>query len=544
MLALDKLQVRTRLALVIAAALAGLLLLAGFALIESRSTVMRGHEERIRHLVETATGIVQHYRALETSGKLSRTEAQTQAKEALRTPRFAKDDYFFIYDFDGRGVMVAGAPKLEDQDMRGKTDANGFKLWDAIAATGKGGAGFIRYQFPRAGQTVALPKLAYVAGVAEWQWVVGTGVYVDDVNEVLLGQALHFGGVALLALLLTGVIGGLVAQRIVRQLGGEPAELMRIMQRAAAGDLSTRFQISGGDSSSVLAQLKLMLDGIGGLIREINAGSAKLNTSASEIARTSHEVSSAANQQSEATSAMAAGIEEMTVSVNHIADNAHQTENESRQASELGREGEQRAASAVSVISEIASTVQQAGERIDGLLKRTDEIGSIADVIKEIASQTNLLALNAAIEAARAGEQGRGFAVVADEVRKLAERTTNATAEIAGMVGAIQSDTRDAVKVMESAMPQVQAGVASTEAAAQSLRAMRQGAEETLSRIREVANATREQGQASNSIAQQVERVAQMVEETSRAVAGSAETARQLEALAQTLQHSVSRFTV
>ncbi|KAF7599545.1 MAG: hypothetical protein CGU28_16285 [Candidatus Dactylopiibacterium carminicum] len=369
-------------------------------------------------------------------------------------------------------------------------------------------------------------------------------MYIDDVAVVRNQLALYFGLVGLVAILLTGLIGGLVARHIVRQLGGEPTQLMTIMQRAAAGDLSTRFEVHNRASDSVLAQLRQMLQGIGTLVREIHTTCAELNTSARTVSQTARDVSSAAQQQSEATGAMAAGIEELTVSVNHIADNAHQTELESRRASELGAEGEARASSAVGVISDISTTVGQAGERIVSLLHRADEISSIADVIKEIAAQTNLLALNAAIEAARAGEQGRGFAVVADEVRKLAERTTQATSEIAGMVGSIQSETRDAVGVMESAVPKAQAGVASAESAAQSLRQMRESAEATLTRIRDVADATREQSQASNSVAQQVERIAHMVEESSQAVASSAETAHQLERLAATLHASVSRFRV
>ncbi|MBS1208746.1 MAG: chemotaxis protein [Proteobacteria bacterium] len=545
MIALENLHVRTRLTLVIAAALIGLLMLTAFALIESRSTILTGHQERIKHLVEVANGIVGNYQKLETAGKLSHAEAQQQAKDALINLRFANGDYFFIYDFDGNGVMVAGNQKIEGHNMLGKTDAAGFKLWDEFVSIAKGpGSGYINYVFPRgAGQTEALPKLAYVAAVPGWQWIIGTGVYVDDVNAALQREALRFALVALLAILLAGGIGALTARSIVRQLGGEPVQLKSIMQRAANGDLNTDFH-DNGDPRSVLAQLKSMLTGIGVLIRDIHATSLQLNDNAGKVAQTAHQVSDAAMQQSDATSSMAAGIEEMTVAVNHIADSARQTESESQRASELGVEGEQRAASAVTVISDISTTVSQAGDRISGLVKRTDEIGSIASVIKEIAAQTNLLALNAAIEAARAGEQGRGFAVVADEVRKLAERTTQATTEISGMVEAIQSETREAVQVMQSAVPQARSGVASTEAAAQSLREMRAGAEATLGRIREVADATREQGLASNSIAQQVERIAQMVEETSAAVSGSAETARQLASLAQSLQTATSRFTV
>ncbi|WP_170943067.1 cache domain-containing protein [Candidatus Dactylopiibacterium carminicum] len=168
---LDKLQVRTRLALVINTALLGLLALAIFAVIESTATLNRGHEERIRHLVEVADDIIGNYRKLEADGKLSTAEAQTQAKEALRTLRFGTDDDFFIYDFDGKGVMVAGSPQIEGQAMLGKTDAKGFKLWDALVATATtgSGSGYVHYDFPRAGQTASAPKLAYVAAVPAWK---------------------------------------------------------------------------------------------------------------------------------------------------------------------------------------------------------------------------------------------------------------------------------------------------------------------------------------------------------------------------------------
>ncbi|MDP5240369.1 methyl-accepting chemotaxis protein [Uliginosibacterium sp. 31-16] len=542
---LSRLKVNTRLALLTAIALAGFVIFTILVVIGVQQAAMERHRERIQHLVSSAVSLVDHYQKQEASGKLSREEAQAKAKEALRALRFGEEDYFFVYDY--KGVMVAHGtnPSLEGQLQTGKPDANGKLFRDEMVKAGTTrGAGFSEYVFARPGKdTTPVPKLSYVKAFAPWEWLVCTGVYVDDVSAAVRREAISYSLLALLILGLMLTAGFVISRSIVSQLGAEPASLMEIMGRAANGDLRQKFDTTS-HQDSVLRRLQQMLDGLSGLVRTIHIMAGELHANAGRVAQTSHQVSDAATHQSEATSTMAAGIEEMTVAVNHIADSARQTESESQRAAELGIEGERRAASAVSVISEISSTVTQAGERIGGLVKRTDEIGSIASVIKEIAAQTNLLALNAAIEAARAGEQGRGFAVVADEVRKLAERTTQATAEISGMVEGIQNETRDAVQVMESAVPQAQAGVASTNAAAQSLREMRISAEGTLERIREVADATREQGLASNSIAQEVERIAQMVEETSQAVAGSAETASQLETLSNSLQAAVSRFSV
>jgi methyl-accepting chemotaxis protein len=178
------------------------------------------------------------------------------------------------------------------------------------------------------------------------------------------------------------------------------------------------------------------------------------------------------------------------------------------------------------------------------VVDRKNQVTSIANVIKDIAGQTNLLALNAAIEAARAGEQGRGFAVVADEVRKLAERTSLATTEIEQMIVGIQSDTVGAVEAMNAALPEVQQGVELAASASESLRAIEEGARRTLSRIGEVADATKEQSSASTSIAQRVEQIANMVEQTTDTIRGTAATAHQLQDIAVSLKQLISRFKV
>ncbi|MBS0371265.1 MAG: methyl-accepting chemotaxis protein [Proteobacteria bacterium] len=316
-------------------------------------------------------------------------------------------------------------------------------------------------------------------------------------------------------------------------------------QRVASGDLTEEIEARGNDEAGMLmTALGSMVSALRELVKEINTGANDVVQNAERISVASREVSLAAEHQADATSAMAAAIEELTVSSNHISASASDTEQDSLAAMTEAAEGSQRVEQATIAIQKIAATVAEAARQIHELEDRTKQVSSIANVIKDIAGQTNLLALNAAIEAARAGEQGRGFAVVADEVRKLAERTSSATIEIEQMIVGIQKDTIGAVSAMNSALPEVEQGVELAGSASDSLRAIEVGAGRTLGRIREVANATREQSSASTSIAQRVETIAQMVEETSSTMRGTAETADQLELIAHGLKGKIERFQV
>ena len=540
MISFERMRVTTRLLVAGLVVFIGLALIAGYTLMQIKADALAAHSDRIRDLVEVSRGIVANYQKLEADKKLSREEAQQQAKEALRSLRFSGDDYFFLYDYDGRALMVAGSPKLEGQILLGKTDAKGFKLWDTIVERGKSGKGYLDYMFPRAGQTDPKPKRGYVIGIPEWQWIVGTGVYVDDVDEAVKKGALSYGLMSLLVLAVVGAVAVLVSRSIVRQLGGEPATAIDLMSRAAAGDLTVA--VHSSSKGSILDSAGEMVRAIRAMVSEIGQSALRLTQGAEQISTASREVATASQHQSDATSSMAAAIEEMTVSVNHISDNAKDTQQNSLSSVTLSEEGFGRVEAATHEIREIATTVSDASSRIRKLEERANQISSIAGVIKDIAGQTNLLALNAAIEAARAGEQGRGFAVVADEVRKLAERTSAATIEIEQMIGGIQSDTVEVVGVMDAALPQVAAGVAAAESAADSLRQIKDGAQSTLSSIREVADSTHEQSVASNSIAQKVEEIATMVDETTAAMQSTAQTAADLEAIAGELTVLVSRF--
>jgi len=542
MSALAKLRVATRMQLLVGLTLVGLIVLCLVSLFQLKDSMLEDRKQKTRDLVDVAVGIVKHHHQLATSGKISEEDAKNAARDSLRDLRYGEDDYYFGFDTEGVYFLHGGNPKLEGQQKLDMQDTHGKYIIRELIAAAKAGGGFVDYWFPRAGQQKPEPKLGYTTLFTPWNWVVGTGIYIDDVDKEFRQVAWLLGGISAALLATLVFFGFLVSRSILNQLGGEPKAASEIMQRIANGDLTA--SIDQAPPGSLLHTLGGMTLALRKMVSEINGDANRLVDNAEHIATASEEVARAAEQQSDATSAMAAAIEELTVSSNHISDSARDTSQDSVAAVELSGQGSARVDQASQAIQQISNTVTDASTRIHALEERAKQISSIANVIKDIAGQTNLLALNAAIEAARAGEQGRGFAVVADEVRKLAERTSLATTEIEQMIVGIQGDTVGAVDAMNAALPEVQQGVALASSASESLRAIEDGARRTLERIGEVADATKEQSTASTSIAQRVEQIANMVEETTQTIRGTASTAHQLQEIAVNLKQLISRFKV
>jgi len=538
----SSLRVASRMQILVGLALAGLLALCLTSLFQLKSSMLEDRKQKTRNLVEIGVGTLNHFQKLAAEGKMSDEDARKAARDTLRDLRYDNTDYFFIVDTSHKYVLFPTKPEFEGLDKSDMKDANGKLLIQELVSAAKAGGGFVDYWFPKAGQQTAEPKISYTALFSPWNWVVGTGIYIDDVDREYRSNALLLGGISVVLLILLGLVGWQVSSSVLRQLGGEPQAAAAVMQRVADGDLTASFDAA--PDGSLLRALGDMVTSLRHLVSEINDDANRLVSNAGEIARASDGVARAAEQQSDATSAMAAAIEELTVSSNHISDSARETARDSTEAVALSGQGTERVQLASQAIQKISDTVADTSGRIRALEDRANQISSIANVIKDIAGQTNLLALNAAIEAARAGEQGRGFAVVADEVRKLAERTSLATTEIEQMITGIQKDTSSAVEAMAAALPEVQEGVQLASSATESLQAIESGARRTLERVGEVADATQEQSSASTSIAQRVEQIANMVEETTDTIRGTAATAHQLENIANSLKQLIGRFRV
>ena len=344
------------------------------------------------------------------------------------------------------------------------------------------------------------------------------------------------------ALVLGTVAAVLVTHSITRQLGGDPNYVAGIASHIADGDLSQSVPVNGHDSSSMLAKIKLMQEKLRELVTQIQSSVDQVSRTAAHLSSSSGQVAEGTRQQTAAAAAMAASVEQMTVSIDHVSANAGEARSASSQSDALSEQGTVVIRKAVSEMGEIETVVQQSATIVEALNRQSNDISAVVNVIREIADQTNLLALNAAIEAARAGEQGRGFAVVADEVRKLAERTAKSTQEIAGMIEKIQGSTRDVVASMENSMQRVSHGVALANEAGQSITQIKSESSRVAQVVTNISESLMEQSNASRDIARNVEKIAQMSEENSTAVQETATAAQHLEQLAVALQSALGRF--
>lgn len=353
-------------------------------------------------------------------------------------------------------------------------------------------------------------------------------------------------GLVIAAIVIVGALVAVVGLFTYRHVTGGLSHLVRTFDEVAERlDFTRRLAVKGDDElAKVSHAFDDLLARLQESLRQINARAESVSGAAQRVSVSAEQMATASDQQSMGASSMAAAVEEMTVSVNHVADRAEDTRRLAGQAAELARQGQGVIKDTVSAINSIAATVESTSAQVRELEEHSGRISSVVQVIKDVADQTNLLALNAAIEAARAGEQGRGFAVVADEVRKLAERTAQSTQEITETIGLMVKGARAAVDRMASVEGAVAEGVEHAGEASTAMIQISSGSDETISMVGDISDAIREQGVASTDIAQQVEKMAQMAEENSAAAQSAASISIEMAGLAEELHDIVARYRV
>ena len=336
------------------------------------------------------------------------------------------------------------------------------------------------------------------------------------------------------------IISFLLIRKISKDLGNMRDTIRKI---EAELDFTQRLAIDSDDElASTGRAFNRLVDKMHKSLSKIAESVKTVQSSATSLNDRAGQVAGAATAQSESASTIAANVEELTVSISHVGEQATEASKLSSEAGKLARSGEQVIAQTVADIKDIAEAVNSSASCIGTLEQESQSIATVVQVIKEVAEQTNLLALNAAIEAARAGEQGRGFAVVADEVRKLAERTASSTRDISSKIETMRASAQLAVESMKGAVQRVDVGVSRANNASKAIREIGASSQQSVTMASEIAVAIHEQSQASTEIAQLVERIAQIAEESNAAAQGSALSAKNLDILATEMQSTVAAY--
>ena len=535
----------TRLGILLGAAVTGFALIVGVLLLEQRTLTRVDHLEGIESVSAVGYGVLESYEALARQGRMSELDAKRQAVEMLRKIRYSDGQQFFIFDLDTRAVLDPSAPEHEGKSQAEVADGSGVRVaFELVKGAHANGDANVQHRGGLTGSASdGADTLSYAKLYAPWGWVIGTSVSLAEVDGYFWSAARHVApwvAVGLIVLLAFGAWTVMGIARPVRMLA-ELNEVMAAIKRD--GDLSRQVKVSGADEISatgrafnaLVGSLRFSMQAVQEQIGRVEQASAK-------VLRESATVRSSAAQQSDEAVSTSAGMEQLSASVTHIAEKTADTAMTAARARDEASAGEAQIQGLVDQMNRIADSVSGASRTIQALGVRSQEITHIVKTIKDIADQTNLLALNAAIEAARAGEQGRGFAVVADEVRKLAERSANATTEIGTMIDSIQEETARVVASMQTGGQLVQHGVGQVSKAGDAMVRIGEAVREIVGLADDVAAAVKQQSVGSQEIARSMERIAHMVESTDAAAGASHHQAEEMENTAAELRRAVGRF--
>ncbi|HJV88648.1 MAG TPA: methyl-accepting chemotaxis protein [Noviherbaspirillum sp.] len=415
---LMQLNIAKKLWLLAACAALGMIVQTALFLKSERSLILEERKTSVRQTVESAYGLLEYYQKLAADGKLSEDEAKARAKDSIRAMRYSGKEYFWINDMQPRMVMHPFKPELEGQDLADNKDPTGKQLFiEMVNVVKERGDGYVFYSWNKPASTELGQKVSYVKGFAPWGWVVGSGVYLDNVQETFINRLISFsiGALALASVLLAICL--VIARSITRPL----RTAVGIAHTVASGDLTSRIEVTTSDETGqLLSALKEMNNDLQTIVGKVRMGTDTIAAASSQIASANLDLAARTEQEAASLEETASAMEQLTGTVKQNADHAHQANLLAVSASEVAVKGG-------AVVSEVVGTM---GSINDSAKKIVD----IISVIDGIAFQTNILALNAAVEAARAGEQGRGFAVVASEVRQLAQRSASAAKEIKDLI--------------------------------------------------------------------------------------------------------------
>ncbi|EAR61840.1 methyl-accepting chemotaxis protein [Neptuniibacter caesariensis] len=516
-----------------------------------RSELMASKQDSLKSYIDLAVSSVQHIYDNAAPGD---TVAEDKALEIMTNLTYGEkgDGYIFVYKYDGTNLATRPKPQLKGKNLMGLKDTNGTLIVKELIDSAKKGGGYLTYVWTKPSKNADVDKLSYAVGMDKWQWMVGTGFYIDDIDdqvaaatEVLEDEIsntmmfiLMIGGGFVIVF---GFLAVIFSNGIANPLAAAAAALKDIGE--GEGDLSKRLDTNAkGEVGELAHGFNAFAEKIQTLIVEVKGSIEELSSATARMTGVMDHTRQDVDEQRRETEQVAAAIHEMAAAVQEVSSNATNASHSAQAADESAIGGQRVVNETISSIQSLQSGVNNAAGVIEQLDKDSEHIGTVINVIKEIADQTNLLALNAAIEAARAGEQGRGFSVVADEVRTLANRTQQSTDEIQSMIEKLQSGARQAVQEMERSRVQTDETVEKAGHTGEQLNNITTAVSDISGMSTQIATAAEQQTSVADELSRSIQHIADISERASSNADQLSNTTSEMTQLEQRLTSLVNQF--
>ncbi|MCE7537901.1 methyl-accepting chemotaxis protein [Aliivibrio fischeri] len=503
------------------------------------------NKSRVTEIFQTTYNLITNMENMVEEGKIEESKAKELTITILRNNIYKDNEYVYVADENLTFLAAPLDPQLHDTSFHEFRDSEGRSVGQILEnAINQNPNGMAEYTW-----SLKMPdgsidkKLSIAEKTNKWNWIVGTGIGETEVNERFWATAQwQFGLAFIIASLILSILM-IAIKRMLALLGGEPHDVRSAIQTVAAGQIVTQFETKAPEGSIYQAVQTMNLS-LAELVEHLTQSMIALKDELSDVHSRSGTVSQLTENQHQSTEMIATAITEMASSANNVAESAQQTAINTDNADKQSVRTQELINATVSNIEGLAEQLSTASTAVAELDNEVNSIVKVLDVIGDIAEQTNLLALNAAIEAARAGEQGRGFAVVADEVRNLAGRTQGSTKEIQQMISNLQEGSHNAISTMEICAETSKSTVSESKNASDALQQIVTALETISSMSHQIASASEEQKYVSEDITQRVNIIEESGQQLAKVVADSQNSTQTLTELADDLETWLNKFQV